>query len=264
MTAMQYRLVTMLFVAVSFCGQFRIPKNAPPCRKLFFNSVSWACFAAWVFGDSNLTARPSGFTFDMWTWWGKFAILVAHTGSLITTLMLMDDTIAGPEKGRDTVPLIGKRWVSFLLATGLYLLGCTPFVPIMCMLGSKANFQKYAAPFYSLGYQDLSLVNSIGVNAFAAFGALFATLRFERRISARTGNLLNWLCFFLFQFDTFKLVLWSPDTVSPAIMQTINDYTGGIARKVGLQPILVSMYVGTIVNAIRRRHQTETKMKTAA
>lgn len=252
-TALQYRLVTMLFVTVSFLGLFRIPKNAPSCRKLFFSSVSWACFATWTFGDSNLTGKLSGFTFDAWTWWGKLAILGAHTGALVTTLKLLDDAIAGPEKGRDTIPLIGERWVAFLLATGIFLFAYTFYYPILCMFGSKAAFQQSAAPFYALGYQDLSLVNSMAVNAFTAFGALFATLRLERRISARTGNLLNWLCFFLFQYDPLKLVLWRPDSVDPAIMQTMNSFTGGLARKFGLQPIFGTLYLGTIVNAFWRR-----------
>lgn len=234
-------------------GMYRIPKKAPVCRKYFFSSLIWACFATWTFGDSNLTGKLTGFTINAWSLPGRILLLSAHSMALFTTLRLLDDAIAGPSRGRDTIPFIGKRWSSVLLATFIYLFAYTLYYPLLAMFSDPAQFQAMAMPFYNSGYQNLSLVNCIAINAFTAFGGLFATLQLEKRISGRTGALLNLLCFIVFQYDPLKLTILRPASVDPKVFDMINSFTGGLAAKFNLNPIFIGLYVGTVVNAIRRR-----------
>ena len=112
------RLTSFLGAIIAITGQYRMPPNSPPCRRLMFKSSLWNVVFNAILIESNLGSFAH-FTIDAWTWPGRIAILFPGLAYFFYAYGLLRDSIAGPIKGRETVPLMTTHTSGFATSTTL-------------------------------------------------------------------------------------------------------------------------------------------------
>lgn len=258
-TVQQFRACSWLVILVSFLGQFRIPKNAPRSRKLFFSSLTATAVAMLTFGDSNLAGATSNFTFNIMSKFGGAIMILTSVASYVYMLGAIDDALVGTNRGRDTVPLCTSRLSATLFYTSMCVLVCVQLAQIICPIFDKAGYVKYALPLYNSGLERLNLFGAVAITGMMAFGALFGTLRFEKKISSWHAAALNMACLFAFISDQLTILFVNPLSPRGQLMQLSNRWMSGVCGRLHLNWIFFGMYAFTLLNAYRRRIQKGVK-----
>lgn len=199
------RISGFLFTIVSVMGMFRIPKKAPVVRYHAFSFLAWntACLNAVI--DSNLGGLTKGYTLDAWSFPGRMVIGSLLVGCTYKGLVTLYDAIAGPMKGKETVPMQTPR-ISAAISTFFASLMNLPSILLsMHMLGSREQNEALVAPFFRNGYSGFLPIGLLSGQAYIGFTGFIMTLMLEKKMSTLTAALaflpLTALCF----YDTLRL-----------------------------------------------------------
>jgi hypothetical protein len=258
-TVQQLRICCWLGVLVSLMGQFRVPKNAPQSRKMFFTSLTVTAMTMLTFGDSNLAGATSHFTFNIMSKFGGAIMILSHLACYVYMLGAIDDALVGTNRGRDTVPLCTSRLSTTLFYTAVCALFNLQLAQIICPVFDKVGYAKYMLPLYQSGLQRLPLFGGNAVQGMMGFGALFGTLRLEKKISKWLGTALSMVCLFCFLTDQLTILMVNPLSPRGQLMQVSNSWLSSVGARLHLNSIFFGMYAFTILNAFRRRMQNGIK-----
>lgn len=240
-------------VVVALLGVFRIPKNAPDCRKNYFTAMLWACAALWTLGDSNSQGATTGYTFDVFSPFGAACIVVPNVIGGYWALKCVDDAITSPRKGRETLPLVSSRWSGALVQTFFFFLIYVQMDTLFWSVYDRQGFEDIALPFYRLGYDRYALVGAFTVNGLQAFGALFGTLLYEKKISAVTATFLNTLLLLMILGDQWSSIFMDRSTPQYQAVVPVYEWMSQYRVEFHSLWILVGILLLTIANAFRRR-----------
>ena len=96
------KITTLLTMLVAVTGQFRVPKSTHPARRLMFTySTFMVLLGTASLLMSNIGGMPSHF-FDAWSFVGRLIIGTPMICAFICAFLMIDDSIAGPDKGERT------------------------------------------------------------------------------------------------------------------------------------------------------------------
>lgn len=213
----------------------------------------WACVAMWTFGDSNIGGATDNYTFDVFTPFGAGCVAIGNLMGAYWSLKCIDEAITGPMTGRDTLPLVSSRWSCVLVQLFFFWLTFVQINNLVWYIYDYQGFQEIALPFYQLGYERIALVAAFTTNALQAFGALFATLLYEKKINAVTATALNFLVIFLTLADQMTIFAIDESTPQYAAVFPVSEWMSHFQEEFHTNWIFGSVLVFTIANAFRRR-----------
>mmetsp|Transcript_31131 Transcript_31131/g.75260 ORF Transcript_31131/g.75260 Transcript_31131/m.75260 type:complete len:563 (-) Transcript_31131:144-1832(-) len=254
------KITSILISMVSITGKFRIPPNSPVCRRVIFENSIYFVIGCSTLLLSNIGGMTSTFVlFDAWSLLGKLAILAPTIMAFVTALQLVDDSIAGPMKGRETVPLMTTRPSAFassiFLIFGVYIQ--------LVQLSAPLLTTKTVASTWIRGMSVPCLL--FGGMATASMNAAVPTLRFTNKLGNKgcLGILLaSFLCLGFYDGYRSVFVLGNmfaryPDYLATreSIMKLLNNS--------GVNEIMIGGTVFTILNAFRRKMKSNKKKSKA-
>ena len=252
-TIWQYRLCSVFVCLVSLMGEFRIPKNAPQCRKFYFTTMLLTSLAMWSYGDSNVGAALDNYTFDIFTPFGAAFITLANLGAAAWVLGAADNAIAGPVQGRETLPLLEGRTQAALFYSFLYGLFNLQMNNLVWANYDYEGWQQVALPFYHQGFERYGLVAGFTINGALAFGAFFGTLLFEKKISPITAAILNFILMFGTLGDQFLSFQMDPALPAYQAVVPFAQWMGQYREEFHTTEIAIGVWALVVANALRKR-----------
>ena len=199
----------MLAISGAVMGLFRFPPKTPSARKRIFELGSATC----LFLAAVISSSVNGLSDDSW-WVDAFSIpgkcMLATFGLLmwISTFRLIDDTICGDTKGCTTIPGADNPVLAAVTYSVLCFFTLVSFAPVVPIFTSDAA--SYEASVSSVlvdnGIDGILLGATSTATGVSAFGALFATLQFEKKITPAQENILVLLLMFIFNVDGLVLL----------------------------------------------------------
>jgi hypothetical protein len=213
------RITGFLLAVTSVLGTFRIPRRAPICRRLYFDLLTWCSCLGWAIGDSNLGGLQSGYTFDAWAFPGNAVIAGLCLGNARQILLVIDDAIAGPMKGKETIPFQNSRIKAAIFSTVLSSLILIPITFAVPLLASQENYDQFLAAFYrDDGYTGTITNTSLIFQGLVGVAALLMTLLHTRKVNEVTASLVMFLILVFTMYDAFRLVF------AAALAQSTGDF----------------------------------------
>lgn len=259
------RITGFLFAVTSVLGTSRIPKRAPMCRRLTFDSLTLVSCLGWVVGDSNLGGLQSGYTFDAWAFPGNVVIAGLCLLCIRQILLMIDDAIAGPMKGKDSIPFQNTRINAVIASTVLNSLVLIPILFAVPMLGSLEFYDHSIAPFYHEdGYTGTVTNTSLIFQGLVGVAALLMTLLHTKKVNEATASGVMFLTIVVTMYDAFRLVfavaraqLTGDFHVLNQAAPHVGENLDGIARLLSefhLPQFFAAALAFTVINAARKLH----------
>lgn len=245
------KLTSILATIVAVTGKLRIPRNSPPCRRLMFDYSLYMTVASTIMLHSNLGDFVH-FTFDAWTLFGKAVIVAPIVGSFVTALRLVDDSIAGPFKGRETLPMMTTRKSAFLTSISLVF---TTYIQLV-WLSAPMFAAKTTVSAWKRGLNVSTLIFS-GVMSSSLY-SIAPTLRFTNKLGDMgcmflilgTTLFTGLVDGYVYSFILEKMFVNFPEYMiaMKSIMKLLNSSI--------MNEVLIGATAVTTINAFRKKLKT--------
>ncbi len=253
-SAFLLQISSWMLAAASVMGILRLPPNSPNNRKFLFENWMWLILTNAALLSSSFNAHPTAWLYDGFELPGTSIILATSFMTYVTNLQLIDDAIAGSNKGREANPLLDNRVkaiiFSLISVALLYLLEGF-YLPYIF----ASNAEEYSALATTLAELGVDSILSVGFSTVIftlSIGALLATLQFEKKIDPKTGAMIGFFVLFLLNYD--GVLLFFPDSRDLALFPTLSQRVG-----IDLFPAYSFVFIGgvvfTIVQALWKRAQ---------
>lgn len=199
------QMASWMMAATGVMGIARLPPNTPASRRVSFIFPTWAVLLSSAVLSSNFNFHPTAWWYDGFKFPGNLFLTGISIAGHFQLLKMMDNAIAGSNKGRDANSLATTRvsafihTLAFLFAWFLMNITVMPFVT-----GSStaaALFKKSVSVLDQNGLNGLALFPPIFIVMQASLGSLINTLQFEKRIKPRIGAVLGSILVLLCDFD---------------------------------------------------------------
>lgn len=246
-----------MMAASGVMGIARLPPNTPASRSAIFIFCTWVNIMCSALLSSNFNYHPTAWLYDGFKFPGNVFLIGIGLAGQIPLLQIMDNAIAGSNKGRESNNLATTRVSAFMLALtflSLWFITSQTFVPYLTGSSTKS---------VALLKETVLVLDQKGMNAFmvwahfsvimqAALGSLFNTLQFEKKISPKIGAVFGLISLVLFNFDA-TLPLRMP-SILPTLSSSLSEVFSSF-------PLFTFMYWGitlaAIMNAFRRKFGDE-------
>jgi CRP-like cAMP-binding protein len=244
-----------MLAAASVMGILRLPTNSPNNRKFLFESWMWLILSCAATLSSSFNLHPTAWLYDGFELPGTIIISATSFMAYVTNLQLIDDAIAGSNKGREANPLLDNRVkaiiFSLISVALLYLL--EGFYLPYIFASNAEEYSALATTVTELGANSMSFSAFFGVIFQVSIGALLATLQFEKKIDPKTGAMISFFVLFLLNYDGL-FTLFFPDSRVLAVSTTLNQ-----RLNIDLFPAFTYVFIGgvvvTVVQALWKRAQ---------
>ena len=254
-SAILLQISSWMLAAAGVMGILRLPPNSPNNRRFLFENWMWLNLAGAAILSSSFNGRPTAWLYDGFELPGASIILSTNIMAYVTNLQLIDDAIAGSNKGREANPLLDNQgkaiFFSLVSVAPLYIF---QFLPLPYIFASNAEeYSALATMFTDLGVDSILSAGYFTVIFMVSVFALLATLQFEKKIDPKTGNMIGLLVLFLFSYDGL-LPFLSPNPQLLALSPTLSEKVS-----FDLSPAFNFVFIGgvvvTIVQALWKRAQ---------
>ncbi|KAL7537225.1 hypothetical protein ACHAXR_007677 [Thalassiosira sp. AJA248-18] len=254
------KITSILISMVSITGKFRIPPNSPVSRRAVFEISVWFVIGCTTLLLSNIGGMTSTFVlFDARSMLGKLAILTPTLMTFVLALRLLDDSIAGPMKGRETVPMMTTRPSAF--ASSLFLISGVYFQ--LVQLCAPLLTTKLVASTWIRGMSVPCLL--FGGLATSSLFTVVPTLRFTNKLgntSCLGISLTSFLCLGVYDGYRYATVLGDMFARYPDYLATMESIMN-LLNNSGVNEIMIGGTVFTILNAFRRKMKSNKKKSKA-
>jgi hypothetical protein len=254
-SAFLFQISAWMLAAAGVMGILRLPPNSPNNRKFLFENWMWLNLANAAILSSNFNGHPTAWLYDGFELPGTSIILATNFMAYVTNLQLIDDAIAGSNKGREANPLLDNQgkaiFFSLVSVAPLYILQALPLPNIFA--SNAEEYSALATTFTDLGVNSILSAVYFTVILQTSIFALLATLQFEKKIDPKTGDTIALLVLFLLSYDGL-LTAFFPDSRVLALSPTLSE-----KLSFDLSPAFNVVFIGgvvvTIVQALWKRAQ---------
>jgi len=247
--------VGFMFALTAMAGLTRIPRSSSKLRRIMFETSACMTLLLYSFQDSNLGMVHGGWSLDLlmdgpgwiFTW-------VVYACTILKSLQFLEESIAGPEKGRDTLPFSGSRIGMATIASSMILLLFLngPIVPACFFDHNREAFEAFCLPglnyfggWHTSGY--------FVVEAYIGFGMLISTLLFEKKINqTQAGVLMAGSFVFSGLYDAAQFFVQIGSAALPVSIQTLIDYGQGVMEKFSLYEIGICLWTFAFIKTMLR------------
>ena len=243
--------VGWMLSASSVMGIARLPPNAPASRRFQFISSAWGILLLTALLSSNFNYHPTAWWYNGLKFPGNLFLIGIGIAGQVSLLQMMDDAIAGSNKGREANPLAATRVSSFLLTIFILLLWFlvnNTFIPHIMAGSNPALFKESVLVLDQQKMNGLFVFNIFSGIIQPSLGSLINTLQFEKKISPKIGAVLGLIVVVLFNFDG-TLPFRMPNILPTLSVSLLDSFS--------LFPLYTFMYWGitlaAIMNAFRRK-----------
>ncbi len=206
-SVMQIQIAAWLMAASGVLGIFRLPANSPNNRRLLFEFWMWTNISNAATISSNLFGYPTLGWYNGLEFPGNILILATTIMTFISGLSLVDDAIAGSNRGREANPLATNRAQAFTISlVALILLFITQTSVLMSIL-SEAGVATFSfGRSLEEGSELSTILQMLGVFFWPAilqssFGALLATLQYKKKIDSKAGAAIGIAVLSILNYD---------------------------------------------------------------
>ena len=245
-----FQISAWMLAASGVMGILRLPPNSPNNRKLLFQVWMWSNISEAAVLSSNFNSHPTAWWYDGFELPGASLLLATSIPTYAYTFLLVDDAIAGSNKGRASNPLFSNQGqaVAFsLLTVALLFPEQVIYVPYIFASNSAEYSRLVTVPSTEHGMNAiLPTIQLFGV-VQSSLGALFATLQFEKKIDPKTGAAIAFSALFLLNYDGLVPV-FNTDPAFPTMKEFYSVFPP-------FTFVFFGSLVATILNAIRKRAQ---------
>lgn len=202
-------LASWMMVTTGFLGYLRLQPRAPAPRRRIFETALFANLFLAVLASSNLNSHPTFCWFNGFSWLGKFALISTSLGMLASTLRCLDDVIAGPMKGRDTIAGMDTRAKGFLVTLFVYIIEVAMVAGVIppLLTSNAATFLKKTKSLTKFGINGWLISVCFTGIAQGAFGSALSTFQFEKKITKRQGLFWAFVLLFTLNIDAVLFTL---------------------------------------------------------
>mmetsp|Transcript_9868 Transcript_9868/g.17281 ORF Transcript_9868/g.17281 Transcript_9868/m.17281 type:complete len:567 (+) Transcript_9868:95-1795(+) len=245
-------MTSILSVIVAFTGRFRIPPNSPACRRLMFDYSAYVIASSTAILLSNIGGMAS-YAFDAWSPSGRVLILMPVISMFLSVFRMLGDSIAGPMKGRETVPMMTTRPTAFFTSIALVFTAYFQVVQHLTPLLTT----KTVASTWNKG-MNVSIILFSGIIS-SSLVTLAPTLRFTNKVG-NTGCLAFILAAIVgtgaldLYLSAFRLATMFKG--HPEYLATMNSMMG-LLNNSGVNELIIGGTVLTMINAFRRKFKTK-------
>mmetsp|Transcript_6163 Transcript_6163/g.9043 ORF Transcript_6163/g.9043 Transcript_6163/m.9043 type:complete len:548 (+) Transcript_6163:17-1660(+) len=251
-TLRQMQIASWMMTLTGAMGLPRIPRSAPQSRRLLFWSAVKVNLFLSIYVSSNLTGLPVAFL-DAFSFPGNALVVTSGLLNWVGTLSLLDDSIAGPMKGRHTIALTGSRWSSvfFYLAMSIIAMFFLPLI-MPVVVSDLASYNRVAT-YIREGAEGSQLSLFVLIQAMSWISSFFTTLLFEKKLRPKTANSLAGIVVLGLLFDPMLIALaglFSPSSIVGG--EDMLLYFRAITKRCAINRVGFSMIFLTVVNAARK------------
>ena len=174
------KMTAVLFACCSVTGLLRLPPNSPLIRRLFFSAATTATVALYIGQDSNAALVENVWTFDLFGP-AKYFFWAATVVNVLVSGKFIEESIGGPDTGRNTLPYSGNRFA--MVAKGLlFYMGVYVSLPTALFGGDPNEFFSTVMPAIAVT-PGLYESTAAAAEATIGFVMLTSTLHFEKKLN---------------------------------------------------------------------------------
>jgi hypothetical protein len=258
--------VGFMFALTSMAGLTRIPKNSSKLRRVMFETSACMSLLLYTIQDSNLGMLNGGWSLDLlldgpawlFTW-------LIYGCTVFKSLQFLEESIAAPNKGRDTLPFNGSRIGMATIASSmvalLFLNG--PIIPACFFDHNREAFEALCLPGLSY-FGGWHTSGYFVVEAYIGFGMLISTLLFERKINQTQASIFMGANFVLSGlYDAAQFFFQIGDAPLPGSLLTLIDYGQGVMEKFSIYEIGICLWTFAFVKTMMRVQEQEKNQQAA-
>ena len=252
--------VGFMFAITALAGLTRIPKSSSNLRRIMFETSACMTTLLYLIQDSNLgILSEHGWSLNLLDDGPAYCLTWFVYGyTVFKTLQFLEESIAAPDKGRETLPFNGSRIGMATIASSMVLLLFLngPIIPACFFDHNREAFEAFCLPgltyfggWHTSGY--------FVVEAYIGFGMLISTLLFERQINQLQASWLmvaNFVFSGLYDVATFFLGTAGvgANAEIPAALQSLLDYGAEVTSKFSLNEVCFALWGMYLIKTIIR------------
>ena len=245
-----FQIAAWMMAATGVMGILRLPPNSPSNRELLFQVWMWSNISCAAVLSSNFNGNPTAWWYDGFELPGASLLLATSIPLYVYQLLIVDDAIAGSNKGRASNPGMANQGQAFAFSLVLIFtsfLSFGTFLPYIFGSNSAEFSSLITSPMTEIGINAIGSAPFLIVIFQSSLGALLATLQFEKKIDPATGAAIGLSVLFLINYDPLTF-LFNPHPQLPTFMEMFSVWPPYTFVYFG--PVVV-----TILQAIWKRAQ---------